>query len=314
MPFRFRMWRQNCVRRKVSVMKVLFAADGSDFTISSLEFLARLPFPEGSELSILTVVPDLEPVMPGDNLPEGEEIREAARMEADQALQQTCDRASSLGLPVSRSVLMGNVTGEIIEHGVRAETDLAVVGSHGRRGIKQFLLGSVALKLVTYAPFSVLIVRPAAATGSAGDGPSKILRVLVATDGSEQSRAAIAQFAELTARQWCTIKVVTVLELVTAFRMDIRQRLSESWRQRKADARQFLKQTAEALDPLAVEVETQILEAASASEAILHAADQFGADLILVGGTGSGRIGRVLLGSVASRIARHARCSVWIGR
>ena len=295
-------------------MKVLVAADDSDFTISSLELLARLPFPKGSEFSVLTVVQDLESVIPGDTSPQSDGIQKAARMEADRALQKACDRASSLGLQVSRSVLIGNVTGEIIDYGVRTGTGLAVVGSHGRRGFKQFLLGSVAFKLVTYAPFSVLIVRPVRAMGAAGDGPSGILRVLVATDGSEQSNAAIAQFAELAGKRWCTIKVVTVLELVTAFRMDIRQRLSESWRQRKAGARQYLKEIAETIDPLAVEVETQVLEAANASETILDAADDFGADLILVGGTGKGRIGRVLLGSVASRIARHARCSVWVGR
>ncbi len=302
------------MRRKEFLMKVLFAADGSDFTTSSLEFLARLPLPEGSEMSIVTVVQDLESVTGGRSSAESDDVQEAAQMEADRTLQQTVERASRLGLPVSRTVLMGNATGEIIEHGVRTETDLAVVGSHGRRGFKRFLLGSVALKVVTYAPFSVLIVRPEGATGSAGDGPSETLRVLVATDGSEHSNAAIAQFAELAARRWCTIKVVTVMELVTAFRMDIRQRLNESWKQRKAGAKQHLKETAEALDSLAVEVETQVLEAASASEAILDAADEFGADLILVGGTGKGRIGRVLLGSVASRIARYARCAVWVGR
>ena len=295
-------------------MKVLFAADGSDFTTSSLEFLARLPFPEGSEISVLTVVPDLESVIPGYGSPRSDDIQKTARMDADLVLQQTFERASRLGLPISQSILMGDATGEIIEHGVRTQTDLAVVGSHGRRGFKQFLLGSVALKLVTYAPFSVLIVRPARATASAGEGSSEILRVLVATDGSEHSNVAIAQFAELSARRWCSIKAVSVLELVTAFGMDIRQRLSEPWKQRKADAKQHLKQTAEALDSLAIEVETQLLEAASASEAILDSANEFSADLILVGGTGSGRIGRALLGSVASRVARHARCSVWVGR
>ncbi len=274
-PVQFRMLRQSRVRLKGFTMKVLFATDGSDFSISSLEFLARLPFPEGSEMSVMSVVPDLESVTGGHTSAERGDVQEAARMEATRVLQQTFERASSLGLPVSRTVLTGNAAGEIIEHGVRTETDLAVVGSHGRRGFKQFLLGSVSLKVVTYAPFSVLIVRPVGARGSAGDGRSEALRVLVATDGSEHSNAAIVQFAALAARRWCTSKVVTVMELVTVFRMDIRQRLNESWRQRKAGARQHLKDTAEALDSLAIEVETQVLEAASASEAILDAADAF---------------------------------------
>jgi nucleotide-binding universal stress UspA family protein len=40
------------------------------------------------------------------------------------------------------------------------DADLVVVGSHGRRGLRRFLIGSVAEVTVRHAPCSVLVVRP----------------------------------------------------------------------------------------------------------------------------------------------------------
>jgi nucleotide-binding universal stress UspA family protein len=39
--------------------------------------------------------------------------------------------------------------------------DLIVIGSHGHRGVRRFLLGSVAETVVRHAPCSVLVVHPA---------------------------------------------------------------------------------------------------------------------------------------------------------
>ena len=41
--------------------------------------------------------------------------------------------------------------------------DLAVIGTHGRTGLKHVLLGSVAERVVRHAPCPVLVVRTRAA-------------------------------------------------------------------------------------------------------------------------------------------------------
>jgi len=61
-----------------------------------------------------------------------------------------------------------HVTAEL-KHGVPAEVildtakeagfDLVVVGTHGRRGVKRFLLGSVAERVIRHAHCPVLVVR-----------------------------------------------------------------------------------------------------------------------------------------------------------
>jgi nucleotide-binding universal stress UspA family protein len=48
---------------------------------------------------------------------------------------------------------------EIIKYAKEKDVDLIVVGKEGRSGMRKALLGSVASKIVTYSPYSVLVVR-----------------------------------------------------------------------------------------------------------------------------------------------------------
>lgn len=70
------------------------------------------------------------------------------------------------------------------------EADLVVIGTHGRRGIARFLLGSVAAGVVRLAPCPVLVVRPVGAAAAA-EGPAieppcpQCLETRRKTDGSK---------------------------------------------------------------------------------------------------------------------------------
>jgi nucleotide-binding universal stress UspA family protein len=60
---------------------------------------------------------------------------------------------------VSGRVIEGAIADTIIDHATDWQADLIVVGSHGRTGIKRFLLGSIAGKVAAYAPCSIEIVK-----------------------------------------------------------------------------------------------------------------------------------------------------------
>ena len=66
------------------------------------------------------------------------------------------------------------------------EADLVVVGTHGRRGARRFLLGSVAEGTVRLAPCAVLVVRPPDATVPKIEPPCpRCLEIRRATNGKE---------------------------------------------------------------------------------------------------------------------------------
>ncbi len=60
---------------------------------------------------------------------------------------------------VNFEVTIGNPTTEIINYTKNNDIDLIVIPTHGRTGLKHFLLGSVAEKVIRYAPCPVLVLR-----------------------------------------------------------------------------------------------------------------------------------------------------------
>jgi len=64
---------------------------------------------------------------------------------------------------IKSEVALGDAANEIIHHSEKC--DLVVMGTHGRRGISRFLLGSVAERVVRGAQCSVLIARAKARSG-----------------------------------------------------------------------------------------------------------------------------------------------------
>ena len=60
---------------------------------------------------------------------------------------------------VHRTTSVGAPVDEIVKYAKERGIDLIVQGTHGRRGVKHMLLGSVAENIVRYAPCPVLTVR-----------------------------------------------------------------------------------------------------------------------------------------------------------
>lgn len=79
-------------------------------------------------------------------------------------LSKAIAKAQAAGVETKTHLLRGHGehTDDLIANAVRQSgADLLVVGSHGRRGVRRLLLGSVAENLVRKVGISVLIVRGA---------------------------------------------------------------------------------------------------------------------------------------------------------
>jgi len=59
----------------------------------------------------------------------------------------------------SCKICEGFAKDEIIDEAIRWPADMIVMGSHGRRGIQRFLMGSVSLAVTSQAPCTVVIIR-----------------------------------------------------------------------------------------------------------------------------------------------------------
>jgi nucleotide-binding universal stress UspA family protein len=141
-------------------MRVLFAAVGSACCESTADFLATLPFPAGTELTVLHVVPSALSHIPAHllSIKEVEMLRE---MPEDLHSAKTVFEDMRLLLERSFDTIdfrttTGNTTMEILNAAEKMDADLIAVGSRGLRGLKG-MLGSASRNVLAYAHCPVLI-------------------------------------------------------------------------------------------------------------------------------------------------------------
>ncbi len=301
-------------------MQLLLATDGSDCSRAALEFMLRFPFPQGSTVTVLTVIDEsalheehAEQLSEEQNHILRETV-ESVREEGKQLVESEQQRFETAGWQAATTrVRTGNPAEEIIRAAEELGSDLVVVGSHGWTGIRYFLLGSVSHKVLQHAPCSVLVVKqPAAQATETAEATG--WRILVAYDDSAPARKAIQLCASLPLDASSEVNVLGVLPMVKLYRQDIRQRLDPIWQHKKQATRTALENTVNAADWSTPMVTARLHEAADPSQDVLDTAANTDSNLIMLGTKGQGAIKRFLLGSMTHHVARHATCSVWAVR
>jgi nucleotide-binding universal stress UspA family protein len=129
--------------------RVLLTTDGSKTSAQAARALAGRPWPEGSEFRVISVE---EPWTIKSS-----KVRD--EKEAQEAVSSAEEVLASAGLKATGAVLSGNTKQAILEEAQKWAADLIVVGSHGRRGFRRFLLGSVSEAVAMNAHCSVVVVR-----------------------------------------------------------------------------------------------------------------------------------------------------------
>ena len=150
-------------------MKILLATDDSKFAEAAIQAaisqvrqdhtqvlgctwwigatLCRVPFPEAGRNRCYSAR-QLESIIEGETTKAHELVTSAA------------ERLRSAGFEASTSVRERDPKAVILDCATEWGADLIIVGSHGRKGVARFVLGSVSEAVARYARCSVEIVRP----------------------------------------------------------------------------------------------------------------------------------------------------------
>jgi nucleotide-binding universal stress UspA family protein len=150
-------------------MKILLAIDDSTFSEAAVENLIQEFKPESTEVCVFTVVESLAlttpaysygagPVFPQDYT----DILKKWRTEAQALVERTAKTLETFRFKATFAVGEGEARTAILEQAEQWRPDLIILGSHGRRGLDRFLLGSVSEGIARHARCSVQIARPAA--------------------------------------------------------------------------------------------------------------------------------------------------------
>ena len=289
-------------------MKVLIAVDESAAAQSVLDVAMAFPLPEEVEASVVSVcpVPDLHSL--ASALPAAiNEMVDGCRSDAEQVVDQAKQRLVSRFPGVQTIVESGHPAQSLLKAIHKQHSDLVFIGARGMGTMDRLLLGSVSDRVVRHAHCSVVVVRPQA-------GHARPNHILVAFDNSPGIRKAVELLAQQEHPPETHVRVVSVLPRSSQFRIDMLKPGSDLWMKEQEHVQAGLDWAADQLRPRIPAVTTSLHEADHVAEELLHAAVDFGADMIVVGDTGKNSLERFMLGSVSSQILHHAKCSVWVSR
>jgi nucleotide-binding universal stress UspA family protein len=283
----------------LKIEKVLFPTDLSRTSLNAVPMAAHLAKIHGADLHMLHVHilhslinTDDDPPFPGEE-------------EARQILEESVPEFSWSRVyhHVSRDIAAApSILGFAREYDV----DLIVMASHGRRGLRRMLLGSVAEEVVRLAERPVMVIRDTE-TVTAEKG---FERVLVPVDFSNHAENALQVGAELAATFNARLDILHVLERPQYSEMQYPQPINE------ADLRAYAEDRMEALlktCDTAVQCRHRIVSGYAADE-IVAATDRVEGTLVVMPSHGLSGMERLLLGSVTERVLRRAQSPVLVLR
>ena len=141
-------------------MKILFAVDGSDHSTVALERLVAHVswFREAPSITLVYV----HPAIPygGATAWAGRETVQKYYDEGSQdVLQPAKSQLSKAGIAADTAALVGDAAEEIAKYAADRGMDLIAMGTHGRTGLSNLVLGSVTTKVLARTNVPVLLLR-----------------------------------------------------------------------------------------------------------------------------------------------------------
>ncbi len=145
-------------------MQVLIAIDNSEYSKEAIDSILNRPWSTNAKFLVITVIEPVYPEYVSFHANYGhlsQEVFQEISKSANALVAETVNRFKQ-SLPnneIKGQVLEGFAKEEILQSAKECNADLIILGSHGRKGINKFLLGSVSEAVASHSPCSVEIVK-----------------------------------------------------------------------------------------------------------------------------------------------------------
>jgi nucleotide-binding universal stress UspA family protein len=210
-----------------------------------------------------------------------------------------------------------NVARSIVEHAQESQSDLVIMCTHGRSGLRGLLFGSIAQQALRRGTYSILLVLPRE------DGNAPIFdlrRILVPLDGTVAHEPALP--VAMTLARAFDAEMHLVLVIPTLATLSGSQALSgmllPTTMRAVLDLAQqgaldYLEQAAIQCRAQGVPVQSEVLRGDTVA-VVLSFAEQLNVDLLVMASHGRAGLDALLAGSIAPRITGRVSCPLLLVR
>jgi nucleotide-binding universal stress UspA family protein len=226
-------------------------------------------------------------------------------MQARQQLGQMADELQrDYGIKVTPEFRMGNVLDEVLA--VADKAQILVLGAHGHSPLRDALIGSLGLRVLSKCRQPILVVK---------QPPEEAYRhVIVPVDFSPHSAAALR--TALTLAPEAKITMVHAFEVPFEGKLMLAGASEAELRRYRSEAQQkALRGIRQMLSDIPIKEASRIVhlvEQADPAVLTLEQAEDWGADLIVIGKHGRSLVEEMLLGSVTRHVLSDAKCDVLV--
>ena len=281
----------------ITIKKILCPVDFHPASQNALKYATALAGSHNAKLKLLHVV---EPLISSayPYLLDVGSTSGSLKKDFEQRLEKVMAKVKSQGVDVVSEVTLGNVALQIERVIGNYKPDLVTMGTHGRRGLERWFMGSTTERLLRHSPVPLLTI--ADATKRRGDG-LRFKRILVTTDFSDGTVDALDHAFAVAQENDAHVTLLHVVHLPTAFSFEDGALFTE------------VEDELSKLIPSKVRRWCRVdirVEEGTPYQVILNTLEKEKIDLLVMNIHGKGMLERALLGSTAERVVRAARCPV----
>jgi len=217
---------------------------------------------------------------------------------------------------IESAVLVGHAAEEIVKYADKEDMGLIVIATHGRSGIKQWAMGSVASKIITATRRPIMLIRAKEASPDIRE-KGTINKLLLPMDGSKESESIVPHALEIATNFKSEVVLFQAISLAyPTYTADAFAYVTYSDQQMdamKASALDYLDRIGSSFTEKSIEVKSDVRFGSTADE-VINYADEIGADLVAMTTHGRSGIGRWLFGSTTVRVMKGGNTNLLLVR
>ena len=282
----------------ITINKILCPVDFFPASDAAVSYAVGLGANYGATIHLLHVI---TPILPNEYAIDTVEIMKSMEKSTAEEMKKLVARVKEAGVSIYTEIRTGDVYDQIKQAIEVVQPELVVMGTHGRRGVERWFMGSTTEKLMRHSPVPLLTI---SASGEKVAVP-QFRRILVTTDFSDGTPDALA-YAFSAAQE--NESEITLLHVVHDVSADMSSKYRDSL---IAGIRKQLDDVVPAEAKNWCEIVTRV-ETGVPYRIILKTLEDEKIDLLVMNIHGKGMLDRALLGSTAERVVRAASCPVML--